>query len=136
MSESGGYVVELGVEGLLSSVLQRLEKDLTTSGDLKVMALGTLDLDVWSWEDSDPAREILDEVMLRLRAFQEMHRQIADGEPIGDIADWAQEGFLQVVEMQRQDELELVEIYQARIEADLQRRQAEMDRRNAQGTDG
>jgi hypothetical protein len=136
MSESAEYVIELGVEGLLSSVLQRLEKDLTISGDLKVMALGTLDLDVWSWEDGDPARDILDEVLLRLRAFQEMHRQIADGEPLGDVADWAQEGFLQVVEMQRQNETELVAVYQARIEADIQRRQAEMDRRNAQNSDG
>jgi len=136
MSESAEYVIELGVEGLLSSVLQRLEKDLTISGDLKVMAVETLDLDVWSWEDGNPARDILDEVLLRLRAFQEMHRQIADGEPLGDVADWAQEGFLQVVEMQRHNETELVEIYQARFEADLQRRQAEMDRRNAQGSDG
>ncbi len=100
-----------GVEGLLASVLQRLERDLVMSGDLKVMAVGTLDLDIWSWEEDDPAQQIVEEVMLRLRAFQEMHRQIADGEPIGDIADWAQEGFLQMVEMRRQDDMEVMAVY-------------------------
>lgn len=63
-------------------------------------------------------------------------RQISHDEPLGDVVDWAQEGFLQVVEMQRQDEMEVNAIYAARLEADMQRRQAEMDRRNAQGTDG
>jgi hypothetical protein len=136
MNADRDYVLSLGVEGLLSSILGRFERDFTDSGDLKVMAVGSLDIDVWPWPDDDPAAEIVAEAMLRLRAFREMQRQVGHEEPIGDVVDWALEGFLQVVEIQRQDETEFNAIYAARMEADMQRRQAEMDRRNAQGSDG
>jgi hypothetical protein len=61
MSEASEHVVALGVEGLLASVLQKLERDLVMSGKLKVMAVGTRDLDVWSREEDDPAQQIFGE---------------------------------------------------------------------------